>query len=212
MVAHVALQVVWRYRVPYWDPILILYGAFGAARPMTVSTGSPCRGSGEPCAAIFLAALAIRLAAAAAAGFATTPRRRARLLGRRPRAGFDGSIPAANGRVSLPAPGYAFSWPPRPSCHPDAIPAAKVATAVTGALEPCSRPLSRRASSGGGGPRSRPELAAIQPTLVLVSADLQSEPLFILLLLASGIFCSRRPTARPRTSAVLAERPSRSRR
>jgi hypothetical protein len=32
MAAHVALQVVWRYRVPYWDPILVLYGAFGAAR------------------------------------------------------------------------------------------------------------------------------------------------------------------------------------
>jgi len=32
MAAHVALQVVWRYRVPYWDPILLLYGTFGAAR------------------------------------------------------------------------------------------------------------------------------------------------------------------------------------
>jgi 4-amino-4-deoxy-L-arabinose transferase-like glycosyltransferase len=27
---HVALQVVWRYRVPYWDPILLLYGVSGA--------------------------------------------------------------------------------------------------------------------------------------------------------------------------------------
>ncbi len=32
MVAHVLLQVVWRYRVPYWDPILLLYGVFGASR------------------------------------------------------------------------------------------------------------------------------------------------------------------------------------
>jgi hypothetical protein len=32
MAAHVALQVVWRYRVPYWDPILVLYGVFGASR------------------------------------------------------------------------------------------------------------------------------------------------------------------------------------
>jgi 4-amino-4-deoxy-L-arabinose transferase-like glycosyltransferase len=31
MLAHVALQVVWRYRVPYWDPVLLLYGVFGAA-------------------------------------------------------------------------------------------------------------------------------------------------------------------------------------
>ena len=32
MIVHVALQVVWRYRIPYWDPILILYGVFGAWR------------------------------------------------------------------------------------------------------------------------------------------------------------------------------------
>jgi hypothetical protein len=30
MLAHVVLIVVWRYRIPYWDPVLILYGAFGA--------------------------------------------------------------------------------------------------------------------------------------------------------------------------------------
>ena len=33
---HVLLQVVWRYRVPYWDPVLLLdgaYGAFGGRRP-----------------------------------------------------------------------------------------------------------------------------------------------------------------------------------
>lgn len=32
MVVHVALQVVWRYRIPYWDPILILFGIFGGWR------------------------------------------------------------------------------------------------------------------------------------------------------------------------------------
>ena len=31
MAAHVLLEVVWRYRVPYWDPILLLYGVAGAA-------------------------------------------------------------------------------------------------------------------------------------------------------------------------------------
>jgi 4-amino-4-deoxy-L-arabinose transferase-like glycosyltransferase len=30
MAAHVLTLVSWRYRVPYWDPILILYGVFGA--------------------------------------------------------------------------------------------------------------------------------------------------------------------------------------
>lgn len=32
MAAHVASVVSWRYRVPYWDPILILYAAFGVER------------------------------------------------------------------------------------------------------------------------------------------------------------------------------------
>jgi hypothetical protein len=27
MAAHVAIIVVWRYRIPYWDPVLILYAA-----------------------------------------------------------------------------------------------------------------------------------------------------------------------------------------
>lgn len=30
MAVHVILIVVWRYRMPYWDPILLLYGARGA--------------------------------------------------------------------------------------------------------------------------------------------------------------------------------------
>ncbi len=32
MAAHVALVVVWRYRMPFWDPPLLLYAAFGADR------------------------------------------------------------------------------------------------------------------------------------------------------------------------------------
>jgi 4-amino-4-deoxy-L-arabinose transferase-like glycosyltransferase len=28
--SHVVLIVVWRYRIPYWDPVLLLYGVFGA--------------------------------------------------------------------------------------------------------------------------------------------------------------------------------------
>jgi 4-amino-4-deoxy-L-arabinose transferase-like glycosyltransferase len=30
MAAHVVILVVWRFRVPYWDPVLLLYGVFGA--------------------------------------------------------------------------------------------------------------------------------------------------------------------------------------
>lgn len=29
MAIHVVFLVVWRYRVPYWDPVLVLYGVFG---------------------------------------------------------------------------------------------------------------------------------------------------------------------------------------
>lgn len=30
MAAHVLTLVSWRYRVPYWDPVLLLYGSYGA--------------------------------------------------------------------------------------------------------------------------------------------------------------------------------------
>jgi len=30
MAAHVVIIVVWRYRIPYWDPVLLLYGVFAA--------------------------------------------------------------------------------------------------------------------------------------------------------------------------------------
>jgi 4-amino-4-deoxy-L-arabinose transferase-like glycosyltransferase len=30
LAAHVAIIVVWRYRIPYWDPVLLLYGVAGA--------------------------------------------------------------------------------------------------------------------------------------------------------------------------------------
>jgi hypothetical protein len=32
MLIHIVLQVVWRYKVPYWDPVLLLYAPFGATR------------------------------------------------------------------------------------------------------------------------------------------------------------------------------------
>jgi hypothetical protein len=31
-VGHVAMIVVWRYRIPYWDPVLLLYTPRGALR------------------------------------------------------------------------------------------------------------------------------------------------------------------------------------
>lgn len=45
LIAHVVLIVVWRYRVPYWDPVLLLYGVFGAGTllPGWKSSTSPAR-------------------------------------------------------------------------------------------------------------------------------------------------------------------------
>jgi len=45
MAFHVLVLVVWRYRVPYWDPVLLLYGVFGAGTllPGWKSSTSPAR-------------------------------------------------------------------------------------------------------------------------------------------------------------------------
>ena len=48
MAAHVAILVVWRYRVPYWDPVLLLYGVSGAF----LLAGSSARRAGIPLAAL----------------------------------------------------------------------------------------------------------------------------------------------------------------
>src|SRR5260370_26683734 len=32
MAVHVVFEVLWRYRAPYWDPVLILYSVFAAGR------------------------------------------------------------------------------------------------------------------------------------------------------------------------------------
>ena len=44
MAAHVVVIVVWRYRVPYWDPVLLLYAVPGLAR---LRIASPAAGQPE---------------------------------------------------------------------------------------------------------------------------------------------------------------------
>jgi hypothetical protein len=39
MAVHVCLLVLWRYRVPYWDPVLLLYGVPGASEILPFRTG-----------------------------------------------------------------------------------------------------------------------------------------------------------------------------
>jgi len=40
MTAHVVIIVVWRYRIPYWDPVLLLYAIPGAARLRMASSAA----------------------------------------------------------------------------------------------------------------------------------------------------------------------------
>jgi hypothetical protein len=39
MAVHVAILVLWRYRVSYWDPVLLLYGVSGASRVFPLRAG-----------------------------------------------------------------------------------------------------------------------------------------------------------------------------
>jgi len=45
MAVHLAILVLWRYRVPYWDPILLLYGVPGAARFLPASAAAARTGT-----------------------------------------------------------------------------------------------------------------------------------------------------------------------
>jgi hypothetical protein len=44
MAEHVLILVVWRYRIPYWDPVFLLYAVFGAATLMETARRSPRAG------------------------------------------------------------------------------------------------------------------------------------------------------------------------
>lgn len=43
MAIHVLMQVVWRYRVPYWDPVVLLYAMYAAAAVAGLAGGKPGR-------------------------------------------------------------------------------------------------------------------------------------------------------------------------
>ena len=168
---------------------------------MTAALSGVPRLGRAACAAIFLGALAVRVAVIAATGFSTVRFADAPSyqLGARALA-ETGRYPLRTDAYLFRPPGYAFFLAVATLGHPDAIPAAKVATAATGRSAPCSWPRSpphlpaaRHRDLGG---RSR----AVHPTLVLVSTDLQSEPLFVACCSRRVTSCSPRPTAPPRTS------------
>ncbi len=140
------------------------------------------------CASIFFGALAVRLAAVAAVGFSTTrfADAPAYLLGARALA-ETGRYPLRTDAFLFRPPGYPFFLAAATLGHPGAIPAAKIATAVLGALGALLvAALSARVFRRRGLAIATGVLAALHPTLVLVSSDVQSEPLFVALLLSAG--------------------------
>jgi hypothetical protein len=47
LLSHVALIVVWRYRIAYWNPVLLVYGAAGAYWLRDRTAGTPLRSCGD---------------------------------------------------------------------------------------------------------------------------------------------------------------------
>ena len=151
----------------------------------TASPGVPRLGRAAS-AAIFFGALAVRIAVIAATGFSTVrfADAPAYQLGARALAEA-GRYPLRTDTYLFRPPGYAFFLAVATLGHPDAIPAAKIATAAAGALGAVLvAALSARIFRRRGLAIAAGALAAVHPTLVLVSTDLQSEPLFVVLLLA----------------------------
>ncbi len=140
------------------------------------------------CAAIFLLALAARLAAAAAVGF-STPRfadAPSYLFGARALV-ETGHYPRRTDAFLFRPPGYAVFLAAVTLGRPERIAAAKVGGAVAGALSAVLlAALSARLFRRRGLAVVTGAIAALHPTLVLASADIQSEPLFLVLLLSSG--------------------------
>jgi hypothetical protein len=152
-------------------------------------------------------ALAVRLGATAAVGFSTVafPDAPAYLMGAK-------SL-AATGRYPLRTdpdlhifrpPGYPAFLAAVTLGHPDRIAVAKVANAVLGAFAAvligalAARILRRRSVAIAAG-----AAAALCPTQALITTDVQSEPLFLLLLLCAG-YLLLSAADRPSTNLALA--------
>ena len=139
-------------------------------------------------ALLFLLALAVRLAATAVVGFSTTRFGDARTYL------FAASELAATGhypRLTEPfyfrAPGYPFFLVAATLGHAERVTAAKVANGVLGSLVvPVLAALAGRLFRRRGVALATGFAAAFHPGFVLLSTDVQSEPLFLLLLLCAG--------------------------
>ncbi len=174
-------------------------GVFAAERGDGASGDFPRLG-GRASAWIFGVALVVRLVAVAVVGLSTTRFADApAYLFAAKALSQTGSYPIRTDRDYFRPPGYSIFLAAVTLGHPERIAVAKLANAVLGALAPVllaaialrlfrSRAVALLAGAG----------AALDPSLVLVSSDVQSEPLFLVLLLASAFFllvCVDRPSS-----------------
>ncbi|HSP94341.1 MAG TPA: glycosyltransferase family 39 protein, partial [Thermoanaerobaculia bacterium] len=138
--------------------------------------------------AIFAIALAVRLAAIAVVGFQTLRfgDARAYLFAARELV-RTGHYPLATEPFYFRAPGYPVFLVAATLGQPDRIALAKIANAAMGALAAVGlASLSARIFRRRGVALATGAAATIHPGFVFLSTDIQSEPLFLLLLLAAG--------------------------
>jgi hypothetical protein len=153
---------------------------------------------------IFLLALGVRLAVVAYTGAATARFGDAPAYQLAARAlAESGSYPLKTDAYYFRPPGYAAFLAVITLGHPDRVVVAKVASAAMGSLgvvilaATASRLFGRRGTAIGVG-----IAAALDPSLVMVSSDVQSEPLFLVLLLGAG-FLLLASVDRPSTTLSL---------
>jgi hypothetical protein len=155
-------------------------------------------------AAIFVLALGVRLAVVAYTGAGTTRFGDAPAYQLAARAlAESGSYPLKTDAFYFRPPGYAVFLAVITLGHPDRVVVAKVASAVMGSLAVVIlaaiawRLFVNRGIAIGVG-----VAAALDPSLVMVSSDVQSEPLFLVLLLGAG-FLLLASVDRPSTTLSL---------
>ncbi len=149
---------------------------------------------------LFLLALAVRVAATGVAGFSTTRFGDARAyLAAAETLVKTGRYPRQTDYFSFRAPGYPVFLIAATLGAPRRVPLAKAANAALGGLSALllaalsARLFRRRGIALGTG-----LMAALDPALVLMATDIQSEPLFLLLLLAAAfllLVCVDRPSS-----------------
>lgn len=110
-----------------------------------------------------------------------------------------GSYPKRTETFLFRPPGYPVLLAAVTLGRPDRVAAARLANAAVGALVPLLlAALSARIFRRRGLALATGALASVHPTLVLAASDLQTEPLFVVLLLASGyllLAASDRPSS-----------------